>query len=70
MNASQTPALPAGPGRGVACHAKVKRRRIALSAIRNSQFEIVRASFPVFILGWTIGAIQLAKSQFSRIINP
>ena len=26
-------------------------------AIRNSQFEIVRASFPVFILGWTFGAI-------------
>ena len=22
--------------------------------LRNSQFEIVRASFPVFILGWTI----------------
>ncbi len=30
---------------------------VARSAIRNSQFEMVRASFPVFILGWTIGAI-------------
>ena len=29
--------------------------RVARSAIRNSQFEMVRASFPVFILGWTIG---------------
>ena len=29
---------------------------VALSAIRNSQFEMVRASFPVFILGWTMGA--------------
>jgi hypothetical protein len=26
-------------------------------ALRNSQFEMVRASFPVFILGWTFGAI-------------
>ena len=29
--------------------------RVARSAIRNSQFVMVRASFPVFILGWTIG---------------
>ena len=32
--------------------------RVALSAIRNSQFEMVRAFFPVFILGWTMGAID------------
>ena len=32
---------------------------VALSAIPNSQFEMVRASFPVFILRWTIGAIGM-----------
>ena len=37
--------------------------RVALSAIRNSQFEIVRASFPVFILGWTIGAFGVWPSR-------
>jgi hypothetical protein len=29
-----------------------------------------RASFLAFILGWMVGAIPLAKSQFSRIIKP
>ncbi len=37
--------------------------RVALSAIRNSQFQMVRASFPVFILGWTVGAFGVWPSR-------
>ena len=36
---------------------------VARSAIRNSQFEMVRASFPGFILGWTVGAFDVWPSR-------
>jgi len=39
---------------GLACQAKVKRRRISALRILNS--ALATDSFPEFFLGWTIGA--------------
>ncbi len=36
---------------------------------RRSPAKADGNSFPVFSLGWTIGAIRLAKSKFCRIIK-
>ena len=42
---------------------------VALSAIRHSQFEMVRASFPVFILGWTIGAFGVECDGMTSLLE-